>query len=130
MLLFLTKHLRIHWRKGEEWFWDTLVDADLANNAVSWQWVAGSGVDAAPYFRNIFNVSDSFNVLVGGTKISAALTGSNPYLTYNSTFPTSSSLYGYVAVPAGEQEIKLSAGVMNPDSITIKRFTKVLDGFL
>lgn len=51
---FLTKHLRIHWRKGEEWFWDTLVDADLANNAISWQWVAGSGVDAAPYFR-IFN---------------------------------------------------------------------------
>lgn len=51
---FLTKHLRIHWRRGEEWFWDTLVDADLAHNAASWQWVAGSGADAAPYFR-IFN---------------------------------------------------------------------------
>jgi deoxyribodipyrimidine photo-lyase len=51
---FLIKHLRIHWRKGETWFWDTLVDADLANNAASWQWVAGSGADAAPYFR-IFN---------------------------------------------------------------------------
>lgn len=51
---FLTKHLRWHWRKGEEWFWDTLVDADHANNAASWQWVAGCGADAAPYFR-IFN---------------------------------------------------------------------------
>jgi deoxyribodipyrimidine photo-lyase len=51
---FLVKHLRIHWREGEAWFWDTLVDADLANNAAGWQWVAGSGADAAPYFR-IFN---------------------------------------------------------------------------
>ncbi len=51
---FLVKHLRIDWRQGEAWFWDTLVDADLANNAAGWQWVAGSGADAAPYFR-IFN---------------------------------------------------------------------------
>jgi deoxyribodipyrimidine photo-lyase len=51
---FLIKHLRIDWRDGEAWFWDTLVDADLANNAAGWQWVAGSGADASPYFR-IFN---------------------------------------------------------------------------
>jgi deoxyribodipyrimidine photo-lyase len=51
---FLIKHLRIDWRRGEEWFWDTLLDADLANNAAGWQWVAGSGADASPYFR-IFN---------------------------------------------------------------------------
>ncbi len=51
---FLVKHLRLHWRQGEEWFWDTLVDADPANNAGNWQWVAGCGFDAAPYFR-IFN---------------------------------------------------------------------------
>lgn len=51
---FLIKHLLIPWQRGEAWFWDTLVDADLANNAASWQWVAGSGADAAPYFR-IFN---------------------------------------------------------------------------
>ena len=51
---FLVKHLLIDWREGQKWFWDTLVDADLANNAASWQWVAGSGADAAPYFR-IFN---------------------------------------------------------------------------
>ncbi|MCA3244087.1 MAG: deoxyribodipyrimidine photo-lyase [Alphaproteobacteria bacterium] len=51
---FLIKHLRIHWQHGEAWFWETLCDADAANNAASWQWVAGSGADAAPYFR-IFN---------------------------------------------------------------------------
>jgi deoxyribodipyrimidine photo-lyase len=51
---FLIKDLQIAWQRGEAWFWDTLVDADLANNAASWQWVAGSGADAAPYFR-IFN---------------------------------------------------------------------------
>jgi len=53
---FLCKHLMVDWRAGQRWFWDTLVDADLANNACSWQWVAGSGSDAAPYFR-IFNPS-------------------------------------------------------------------------
>lgn len=51
---FLIKHLMIHWRDGEEWFWDTLLDADHANNPANWQWVAGSGADAAPYFR-VFN---------------------------------------------------------------------------
>jgi len=58
---FLVKHLRIHWREGEAWFWDTLVDADLANNAGNWQWVAGSGADASPYFR-------IFNPMVQGAK--------------------------------------------------------------
>lgn len=51
---FLVKHLLIDWRDGAAWFWDTLVDADLANNTLGWQWVAGCGADAAPYFR-IFN---------------------------------------------------------------------------
>ncbi len=51
---FLVKNLLIDWREGEKWFWDTLVDADLGNNAAGWQWIAGSGADAAPYFR-IFN---------------------------------------------------------------------------
>lgn len=51
---FLTKNLGFHWREGARWFWDTLVDADLANNTLGWQWVAGCGVDAAPFFR-IFN---------------------------------------------------------------------------
>jgi deoxyribodipyrimidine photo-lyase len=51
---FLIKDQLIDWRRGEAWFWDTLVDADRAQNAGNWQWVAGSGADAAPYFR-IFN---------------------------------------------------------------------------
>ncbi len=51
---FLVKNLLLHWREGERWFWDCLVDADLASNSASWQWCAGSGADAAPYFR-IFN---------------------------------------------------------------------------
>lgn len=51
---FLVKDLRIHWLDGARWFWDTLVDADLANNTMGWQWTAGCGADAAPYFR-IFN---------------------------------------------------------------------------
>jgi deoxyribodipyrimidine photo-lyase len=51
---FLTKDLLIDWRIGESWFWDTLVDAEPANNPMGWQWVAGSGADAVPYFR-IFN---------------------------------------------------------------------------
>jgi deoxyribodipyrimidine photo-lyase len=51
---FLVKHLLLPWQAGEAWFWDTLVDADLAQNSASWQWVAGCGADAAPYFR-VFN---------------------------------------------------------------------------
>ena len=51
---FLVKHLLVPWQDGAKWFWDTLVDADLGNNSVNWQWVAGCGVDAAPFFR-IFN---------------------------------------------------------------------------
>lgn len=51
---FLTKDLLLHWKEGEKWFWDTLVDADKGNNVLGWQWTAGCGPDAAPYFR-IFN---------------------------------------------------------------------------
>ncbi|MDH3377016.1 MAG: DNA photolyase family protein [Gammaproteobacteria bacterium] len=51
---FLVKNLRIHWRQGANWFWDCLADADLASNSASWQWIAGCGADAAPFFR-IFN---------------------------------------------------------------------------
>ena len=61
---FLVKHLLIDWREGEAWFWDTLVDADLASNVQNWQWVAGSGADAAPYFR-------IFNPVIQGQKFDA-----------------------------------------------------------
>ena len=61
---FLVKHLLIDWRLGEQWFWDTLCDADPANNPLNWQWVAGSGADAAPYFR-------IFNPVLQGEKLDA-----------------------------------------------------------
>lgn len=51
---FLVKNLLIDWREGERWFWDCLLDADMASNSAGWQWVAGSGADASPYFR-VFN---------------------------------------------------------------------------
>jgi deoxyribodipyrimidine photo-lyase len=51
---FLIKDLNIPWQEGAKWFWDTLVDADLASNTLGWQWTAGCGADAAPYFR-VFN---------------------------------------------------------------------------
>jgi deoxyribodipyrimidine photo-lyase len=51
---YLVKNLNIDWRHGKDWFWDCLLDADLASNSASWQWVAGSGADASPFFR-IFN---------------------------------------------------------------------------
>ncbi|MEO9169245.1 MAG: FAD-binding domain-containing protein, partial [Aestuariivirga sp.] len=58
---FLIKHLQIDWREGQRWFWDTLVDADIAANSASWQWVAGCGADASPYYR-------IFNPILQGTK--------------------------------------------------------------
>ncbi len=61
---FLAKHLLLPWQAGEAWFWDTLVDADLASNAAQWQWVAGCGADAAPYFR-------IFNPVLQGTRFDA-----------------------------------------------------------
>jgi deoxyribodipyrimidine photo-lyase len=62
---FLVKHLLLPWQAGARWFWDTLVDADLASNTMNWQWTAGCGADAAPYFR-------IFNPVLQGTKFDAA----------------------------------------------------------
>jgi len=56
---FLIKHLLIDWRRGERWFWDTLVDADYGNNAVNWQWVAGTGIDSNPFGRIMAPLSQS-----------------------------------------------------------------------
>ena len=68
---FLVKHLMIDWRRGEGWFWDTLCDADPASNPASWQWVAGAGADAAPFFR-IFNpVLQGEKFDPGGTEFAA-----------------------------------------------------------
>lgn len=66
---FLVKHLRLPWQQGAMWFWDTLVDADLANNTLGWQWSAGCGADAAPYFRIFAPVSQGENCDPQGTYV-------------------------------------------------------------
>ncbi|MEA1651419.1 FAD-binding domain-containing protein [Nitrospirillum sp. BR 11164] len=68
---FLVKHLLLPWTAGQAWFWDTLVDADLANNAASWQWIAGCGADAAPYFRVFNPVLQGEKFDAGGTMCAA-----------------------------------------------------------
>ncbi len=65
----LTKNLRTHWLHGARWFWDTLVDADLANNTLGWQWSAGCGADAAPYFRIFSPVAQSARFDAAGAYI-------------------------------------------------------------
>ena len=70
---FLVKNLLIDWRYGEKWFWDTLLDADLASNSAGWQWIAGCGADAAPYFR-------IFNPVTQGQKFDADGTYTKKYL--------------------------------------------------
>jgi deoxyribodipyrimidine photo-lyase len=66
---FLVKNLLTHWHHGEDWFWDCLVDADLAANSASWQWIAGCGADAAPYFRVFNPVTQSERFDPNGTYI-------------------------------------------------------------
>ena len=78
---FLVKNLRLHWHQGERWFWDTLFDADLANNSASWQWIAGCGADAAPYFR-------IFNPITQGEKFDPDGTYLRTYLPELAALPT------------------------------------------
>ncbi len=83
-------------------------------------------VNAAPNFRNIYNKPDSFNVYVNGNKITGFTPGGGYLMTYGTIFPTASSLVGYVSVPAGLQQIKLTlGGVVTGDSIPITNFTKI-----
>ena len=100
---FLTKNLLIDWRLGEQWFWDTLVDADAASNPFNWQWVAGSGADAAPYFR-------VFNPELQAAKFDpdgVYVDRESGVIAYNS--PLASSLIGH---NLGETvEVRLPAGV-------------------
>lgn len=84
-------------------------------------------IDASPNFRSITGQADSFNVFVNGVKVTSYTPGTAVVMTYNALFPTVSSNYGYVSVPAGADSIKLSvAGVVTPDSIPIQTLTKTL----
>ena len=97
---FLVKNQRQHWHLGAAWFWDTLVDADLASNSASWQWVAGSGTDAAPYFR-------IFNPVLQGQKFDAQGDYIRRYIPELKTLP---SRYIHTPWEAPEQVLK-DAGV-------------------
>jgi deoxyribodipyrimidine photo-lyase len=63
---FLVKHLLIDWRRGERWFWDTLIDADYGNNSLNWQWIAGTGVDSQPFYRIMAPLAQSEKFGAGG----------------------------------------------------------------
>jgi len=86
-------------------------------------------IDASPNFRSIYNLPDSFNVFINGNKISGFTPGAKPpVLTFGGTFPSTTTGFGYVAIPAGEQNIKLSVpGVHQADSIAITTFKKSLE---
>lgn len=98
---FLIKDLNIHWIEGAKWFWDTLVDADLANNSMGWQWVSGGGPDGAPYFR-------IFNPILQGKKFDADGEYIRRYVHELKDFPTE-----YIHAPWEAPElIALEGGVV------------------
>ena len=97
---FLVKNLRLHWHHGEAWFWDCLVDADHANNSASWQWIAGCGADAAPYFR-------VFNPVSQGEKFDPDGAYTRRYVPELSALPTKYLFAPWTAPP----EVLAQAGV-------------------
>ncbi|MGD9866463.1 MAG: deoxyribodipyrimidine photo-lyase [Hyphomicrobiales bacterium] len=107
---FLVKHLLIPWQQGEAWFWDTLVDADLANNAASWQWVAGSGADAAPYFR-------IFNPILQGKKFDPKGDYIRKWVPELAKLPSGALHAPFEAAPATLRKAKVALGETYPGPI-------------
>ncbi len=106
---FLTKNLLIPWQEGAAWFWDTLVDADLANNSMGWQWVAGCGADAAPYFR-------IFNPVLQGEKFDPEGTYVRRWLPVLNDLPAR-----YVHKPwAAPQSLQISCSTYTPPIVDLK----------
>ena len=104
---FLVKNLLLHWHHGEDWFWDTLVDADLANNSASWQWIAGCGADAAPYFR-------VFNPVTQGQKFDSDGEYVRQYVPEIASLPDKVIHTPWLAPEAVLKEAKLELGVDYP----------------
>lgn len=107
---FLVKHLRISWQVGAAWFWDTLVDADLANNTLGWQWSAGCGADAAPYFR-------IFNPILQGQKFDAAGTYVRHWVPELARLPVEFIHAPWTAPPATLAQAGVSLGGNYPGPI-------------
>ncbi len=107
---FLVKHLLTDWRAGEAWFWDTLVDADPANNAASWQWVAGTGADAAPYFR-------VFNPIIQGEKFDPDGTYVRAWVPELGHLPTNFIHKPWTAPPAALRAVGIVLGQHYPQPL-------------
>ncbi|THD48035.1 MAG: deoxyribodipyrimidine photo-lyase [Bradyrhizobium sp.] len=107
---FLVKHLLIDWREGEKWFWDTLVDADAGSNPANWQWVAGSGADAAPYFR-------VFNPVLQGEKFDPDGTYVRRWVPELAQLPTSLIHRPWSAAPIELQGAGVDLGKTYPEPI-------------
>jgi len=107
---FLVKNLLIHWHKGEKYFWNCLFDADLANNCAGWQWVAGSGTDAAPYFR-------IFNPITQGKKFDAEGLYTKKYLPQLKNMPNKYLFNPWEAPESVLKKAKVSLGNNYPHPI-------------
>ena len=107
---FLVKNLRLHWHHGERWFWDTLFDADLANNSASWQWIAGCGADAAPYFR-------IFNPITQGEKFDSDGAYLRTYLPELAALPTKHLLNPHATPEPILQQANIQLGTDYPHPI-------------
>jgi deoxyribodipyrimidine photo-lyase len=107
---FLVKNLLLHWHHGAAWFWDCLVDADLANNSASWQWVAGCGADAAPYFR-------IFNPVTQGQKFDAEGDYTRRYLPELSRLPNKYLFNPWEAPPSVLSDAGVALGTHYPSPV-------------
>lgn len=121
---FLIKHLQIPWQQGEAWFWDTLVDADLASNAASWQWVAGSGADAAPYFR-------IFNPITQGEKFDPDGAYIRRWVPEIATLPNEYLNSPWLAPPLLLENARIRLGVTYPKPVVVHEIARLraLEGY-
>ena len=121
---FLVKNLLIHWKEGEKWFWDCLLDADLANNSASWQWVAGTGSDAAPFFR-------IFNPITQGQKFDKDALYLRKYLPEISNLPNKFIFTPWLADKETLKDANITLGVDYPYPIIdyTESRKKALDAF-